>query len=164
MSQKIIVFPGSFDPITTGHVDLVKRILPLFDKVYVAIGVNLGKTYLFDLDTRMKWLQKEFEQYSNVEVTNFEGLTVNYCKKVGAHYLLRGLRSSSDFDYEKTISQLNSIIGDKLETLFLISRPEFSYISSTIVREIIRGKGNVKDFVPKDIAFDINKMLENGKL
>lgn len=164
MSQKIIVFPGSFDPITTGHVDLVKRILPLFDKVYVAIGINLGKTYLFDLETRMKWLQKEFEQYPNVEVTNFEGLTVNYCKKVGAHYLLRGLRSSSDFDYEKTISQLNSIIGDNLETLFLISRPAFSFISSTIVREIIRGKGNVKDFVPKEIAEDINKMLESGHL
>jgi pantetheine-phosphate adenylyltransferase len=164
MSQKIIVFPGSFDPITTGHVDLVKRILPLFDKVYVAVGINLGKSYLFDLDTRMKWLQNEFDQYPNVEVSDFEGLTVNYCKKVGARYLLRGLRNASDFDYEKTISQLNSIIGDNLETLFLISKPEFSHISSTIVREIIKGKGNVKDFVPKGIAADINSIIEKGNV
>lgn len=155
MKDRIIVFPGSFDPITVGHVDLVKRIVPLFDKVYVAIGVNTQKSSLFDLETRKAWLVREFSTYPNVIVGHFEGLTVNYCKSVRANYLLRGLRNASDFDYEKTISQLNSIIGDNLETLFLISRPEFSHISSTIVREIIKGGGDVKPFVPSKIGSDI---------
>jgi len=155
MKERIIVFPGSFDPITTGHIDLVKRICPLFDKVFVAIGVNTGKTSLFDLETRKLWLLREFSSYPNVMVDDFEGLTVKYCSKVSAHYLLRGLRNASDFDYEKTISQLNSIIGEDLETIFLISKPEFSHISSTIVREIIKGGGDVKNFVPTEIASEI---------
>ncbi|MCB0645680.1 MAG: pantetheine-phosphate adenylyltransferase [Saprospiraceae bacterium] len=155
MNERIIVFPGSFDPITTGHVDLVRRILPLFDKVYIAIGVNTQKSSLFDLETRKQWLKREFSQDPKVEVDHFEGLTVNFCKRVNARYLLRGLRNASDFDYEKTISQLNSIIGDNIETLFLISRPEFSHISSTIVREIIKGGGDVKNFVPPQIAQEI---------
>lgn len=155
MNERIIVFPGSFDPITTGHVDLVRRILPLFDKVYIAIGINTQKSSLFDLETRKQWLKREFSKDSKVEVDHFEGLTVNFCKRVNARYLLRGLRNASDFDYEKTISQLNSIIGDNIETLFLISRPEFSHISSTIVREIIKGGGDVKKFVPPQIAQEI---------
>ena len=155
MKNRIIVFPGSFDPITTGHVDLVNRIIPLFDKIYIAIGVNTQKSSLFDLETRKNWLMREFANQPKVEVDHFEGLTVNFCKKVNARYLLRGLRNASDFDYEKTISQLNSIIGDELETLFLISRPEFSHISSTIVREIIKGGGDVKKFVPALIGQEI---------
>lgn len=135
--------------------DLVRRILPLFDKVYIAIGINTQKSTLFDLETRKQWLEREFSDDKGVEVDFFEGLTVNFCKKVNARYLLRGLRNASDFDYEKTISQLNSIIGDGLETLFLISKPQFSHISSTIVREIIKGGGDVKDFVPPMIAQEI---------
>jgi pantetheine-phosphate adenylyltransferase len=152
MEQKILVFPGSFDPITNGHIDLVKRSIPLFDKIYVAIGINNAKSTLYDLDTRIKWLKEIFDPFPSIEVGHFEGLTVNYCKIVGARYILRGLRNASDFDYEKTISQLNTIIGDNIETLFLISKPEFSHISSTIVREIIKGKGNVGNFVPENIA------------
>lgn len=150
-SINICVFPGSFDPITTGHVDLVKRAIPLFEKVVVAIGVNTQKKYLFPLERRLEWLKKVFEPYPSVEVDCFEGLTVKYCKEVNARFLLRGLRNASDFDYEKTISQLNRIIGDDLETLFLISRPEFSHISSTIVREIIVGEGDASPFVPPEI-------------
>ncbi len=158
-NQKILVFPGSFDPITNGHIDLVQRTIPLFDKIYVAIGINNAKSTLFDLETRIKWLKEIFKEYPTIEVGHFEGLTVNFCKSVGARYILRGLRNASDFDYEKTISQLNSIIGDNLETIFFISKPEFSHISSTIVREIIKGGGNVKNFVPRVISKD----LKNSK-
>ncbi len=150
-NQKICVFPGSFDPITRGHVDLVKRALPLFDKIVVAVGVNSKKKYLFELDRRLDWLRKVFKPYPTVEVDYFEGLTVKYCENIGASYLLRGLRNASDFDYEKTISQLNSIIGKDMETIFLISRPEYSHISSTIVREIILGNGDARPFIPEEI-------------
>lgn len=153
--MKIAVFPGSFDPITLGHIDLVERAIPLFDKVIVAIGVNSQKKCLFSLDQRKSWLEKVFESHPNVEIDHFQGLTVNFCKEVGAKYLLRGLRNASDFDYEKTISQLNSIIGDDLETVFYISKPAYSHISSTIVREIIKGKGDVSSFVPDFIAQEI---------
>jgi len=149
--KKIAVFPGSFDPITTGHEDLVKRAIPLFDKIVVAVGVNSQKKYLFSLEQRITWLEEVFSAYPTVEVSHFEGLTANFCKSVDSKYLLRGLRNASDFDYEKTISQLNNIVGDGIETVFLISHPEFSHISSTIVREIIKGKGDVSKFVPTAI-------------
>ena len=152
---KIAVFPGSFDPITNGHIDLVSRALPLFDKIILAVGENSQKKNLFDLNKRMEWLRITFKDIPQVEVDTFSGLTVHYCAKIGAKYLLRGLRNASDFDYEKTISQLNHIIGDKIETFFLISQPEYSHISSTIVREIIKGKGDVSNFVPLHIYEDL---------
>lgn len=156
--MKIVVFPGSFDPITDGHIDLVRRAIPLFDKVIVAIGVNAQKKALFSLERRTDWLEQVFSADPTVEVHHFSGLTVNFCKEVNAHYILRGLRNASDFDYEKTISQLNSIIGDDLETLFYISKPEYSHISSTIVREIIKGHGDISSFVPAFIAKDVVKL------
>lgn len=149
--MKVAVFPGSFDPITTGHVDLVRRALPLFDKIIVAVGVNAQKKALFPLEQRLEWLQAVFACDAKVAVDHFDGLTAHYCAKVGARYLLRGLRNASDFDYEKTISQLNHTIGHGLETIFLISRPAYSHISSTIVREIIRGGGDASPFLPKEI-------------
>lgn len=153
--MKIAVFPGSFDPITDGHIDLVRRFAPLFDKIIVSVGVNSSKQSLFPLQKRMEWLEKVFLDDANVDVGSFEGLTINYCKEMNANYLIRGLRNSSDFDYEKTISQLNTIIGDGLETVFLISKPEFSHISSTIVREIIKGGGDISNFVPNFIASEV---------
>ncbi len=149
--MKIAVFPGSFDPITSGHVDLVLRALPLFDKIIVAIGVNSQKKYLFDLEQRHTWLEEVFKDQPKVEIAQFEGLTAHFCKTINARYLLRGLRNASDFDYEKTISQLNSIVGEDLETIFLISRPAYSHISSTIVREIIKGKGDATPFLPSAV-------------
>jgi pantetheine-phosphate adenylyltransferase len=148
---KIAVFPGSFDPITVGHVDLVSRALPLFDKVIVAVGVNSQKQTLYTLDQRLEWISAVFAAEKKVEVSYFEGLTAHYCNKIGAKYLLRGLRNASDFDYEKTISQLNAIVGEGLETLFLISQPAYSHISSTIVREIIKGGGDASPFLPPQI-------------
>lgn len=152
--MKIAVFPGSFDPITSGHVDIVQRALPLFDEIVIAIGVNTQKKTLFSLQQRKQWLEKVFENEEKVKVRHFEGLTAHYCNKIGAGYLLRGLRNASDFDYEKTISQLNQIVGDNIETIFLISRPSFSHISSTIVREIIIGKGDASPFIPKEVKID----------
>lgn len=149
--MKIAVFPGSFDPITIGHVALVKRALPLFDKIVIAVGINTSKKYLYSLDERTAHLNAVFANEEKVEVDTYEGLTAHYCTKVKSRYLLRGLRNSSDFDYEKTISQLNNIVGDGIETMFLISQPEVSHISSTIVREIIKGGGDVSPFVPEEI-------------
>ncbi len=149
--KKICVFPGSFDPITIGHEDLVRRAVPLFDKIIVAVGINSTKKYLFDLEQRLNWIRAVFADEPKVEVAYFEHLTADFCKEVGSKYLLRGLRNASDFDYEKTISQINNIIGDGIETVFLISTPANSHVSSTIVREIIKGKGDVSVFVPKAI-------------
>ncbi|MBU6343135.1 MAG: pantetheine-phosphate adenylyltransferase [Bacteroidetes bacterium] len=153
--MKIAVFPGSFDPITIGHVDLVRRALPLFDKIIVAVGVNTTKKYLFPLEQRMEWLRLVFESYPKVDVDQFENLTAHYCQRIGARFLLRGLRNASDFDYEKTISQLNHIVGGGIETVFLIAQPEFSHISSTIVREIIVGGADATPFIPKEIRIAI---------
>ena len=150
--MKIAVFPGSFDPITQGHLGIAERACGFFDKVIVAIGINENKKYLFSLEQRHAWLNEVFKNNPKIEISEYRGLTVNYCQEVGAGYIIRGLRNSSDFDYEKTISQLNHIIGDGVETVFLISRPGFSHISSTIVREIIKGKGDVSAFVPKAIS------------
>lgn len=149
--MKIAVFPGSFDPITTGHVKIVQRAVPLFDRIVVAVGMNSQKQSLFSLEQRLEWLGLVFENDPSVEVTYFEGLTAHFCNKIGARYLLRGLRNASDFDYEKTISQLNHIVGKDLETVFLISQPEYSHVSSTIVREIIKGNGDVRAFVPAEV-------------
>ena len=157
--MKIAIFPGSFDPITNGHIDLVRRFAPLFDKIIVAVGVNSAKKGLFSVDQRMKWLDEVFENDPTIDVGQFQGLTVNYCKKEKAKYLIRGLRNASDFDYEKTISQLNNIIGDNVETLFFISKPEYSHISSTIVREIIKGKGDISTFVPEFMAEEIYETI-----
>lgn len=152
--KKIAVFPGSFDPITVGHEDIVRRALPLFDEIIIAIGVNTQKQALYPLEQRIKWINEVFKGEAKVSVASYEGLTVDFCEKVNANYLLRGIRSAADFEYEKTIAHLNHDMLPSLETILILSRPELSSISSTIVREIIRGKGKVKKFVPKVIAKD----------
>jgi|ERR1043165_4634966 pantetheine-phosphate adenylyltransferase len=152
--KKIAVFPGSFDPITIGHADIVRRALPLFDEIIIAIGTNSQKQGLFPLEKRMEWIRTVFKGEKKVKVESYEGLTVNFCEKKKANYLLRGIRSSADFEYEKTIAHLNHDMLPQLETILILSRPELSSISSTIVREIIRGKGKIKKFVPKEIVND----------
>lgn len=150
--NKIAVFPGSFDPITIGHVDIIERSADLFEKIYVAIGINTQKKYLFDLEQRLNWLKEVFKHQPTIEVDSYEGLTTRYCEKVGANYILRGIRSAGDFEYEKTIAHLNNSMNPDLETLLILSKPEYSSISSTIVREIIRANGDVSKFVPKEVS------------
>lgn len=146
--MKIAVIPGSYDPITFGHIDIIRRALPLFDEVIVAIGINSQKKNLFSLEERIRWIQEIFKDETKVKVDHFEGLTLHYCQKVGAKYLVRGIRNATDFDYERTISQIHNTIATDLETLFFIAKPELSHISSTIVRELILGGGDISAFVP----------------
>ncbi len=157
--KKIAVFPGSFDPITSGHVDILMRSLSLFDEVIVAIGENSQKKSLFPLETRLAWIKKVFAAEPKITVASFSGLTVNFCNAKGAKYILRGIRSASDFDYEKTIAHLNNAMFPEIETVLILSKPELSSISSTIVREIIRGKGPIDKFVPAAIAKEMTEVL-----
>lgn len=158
--MKIAIFPGSFDPITIGHVDIVMRSLPLFDKIIVAIGVNTQKKYLFPLEERISWIKEVFKNCPTIEVSSYKGLTINYCKERNAKYIIRGIRSASDFEYEKTIAHLNHTMEADIETILMLSPPEYSSISSTIVREIILGQGDVSKFVPKEIALDLKKYIK----
>ena len=153
--KKIAIFPGSFDPITSGHVDIVKRALPLFDKIIIAIGVNSQKQSLYPLEKRMEWIKKVFKNEKKIKVESYEGLTVNFCNERHANYIVRGIRSSSDFDYEKTIAHLNTAMYPNIETVLILATAELSSVSSTIVREIIRGHGKVDKFVPKEIAKEL---------
>lgn len=152
--MKIAVFPGSFDPITKGHESIVKRAAPLFDKIIVAIGVNSSKKGMFDLPTREKWIKQAFADVPNVEVVTYSGLTVDFCIEQNANYILRGLRSNADFEYEFTIAQMNKLLKNNVETFFLLTEPEYSAISSTIVKDIYRNNGDVSQFVPDAISLD----------
>ena len=151
MVDKVALFPGSFDPITKGHEDIIKRALPLFDRIIVAIGVNATKKYMFSLEERAGWIKKTFEKESKIEVQTYEGLTVDYCKKVQARFILRGLRNPADFEFEKAIAQMNRDMTPEIETVFLLTRAQFAAISSSIVRDIIRNKGSVDPFVPEGV-------------
>jgi len=155
--QKRAVFPGSFDPITFGHVDIIKRALPLFDEIIIAIGVNSQKKYLFELDQRIKWLKTLYSKNSKIIIDSFEGLTMNYCTSIDANFLIRGIRNAADFDYERTISQINYTVTGELETVFFIARPELSHVSSTIVRELVLGRGDISAFVPDQLLKDIQR-------
>ena len=149
---KIAVFPGSFDPITRGHEAIVKRAMPLFDKIVVAIGNNSEKSKYFTLKQRKQFLEQTFAGYLNVEIAVFEGLTVKFCESIGANYILRGLRSVSDFEFEKNIAQMNQAMQPKIETIFLLSEHEYNAHTSTIVRDIHKHGGNIKPFVPIAIS------------
>lgn len=150
--SRIAVFPGSFDPITNGHVDIVQRAVGLFDKIIIAVGQNAQKKYMFSRKERMKFIQMAFEGVEEIEVMQFEGLTVEFCKSVNANYILRGLRNPADFEFEKAIAQANRMMNHELETVFLLTDPEFAAISSSIVRDIHRNGGDVSMFVPVSIG------------
>lgn len=149
--SRICLFPGTFDPMTMGHVDVIKRSIPLFDKMIIAIGVNSNKTPMFSVEQRTEWIEEIFKDYPTVEVTNYTGLTINYCKEVGANYMMRGIRYIADFEYEKAIADMNRALDPDIETIFLTCAPEYSTVSSTIVRDVIRNGGDVSRFVPKEI-------------
>lgn len=146
--KKIAVFPGSFDPITCGHASVIRRSVPLFDKIIVAIGVNTLKDTYFDLDTRIKMIQAVFADCEKVEVQSYSGLTTDYCREVNARFLLRGLRTSADFEFERAIAQVNKMMLPKIESVFLLTTPEHTPINSTIVRDIILHGGDASKFLP----------------
>ena len=152
--ERIAVFPGSFDPITIGHVNIVERGIPLFDRIIVAIGVNSQKQSFFPLEQRMQWLNEIFAG-KQIEVKSYEGLTVEFCNSVKANFILRGVRNATDFDYEKTIASLNRSMYPHIETIMIGSAPELSHISSTIVRELIRFKGKFDHLVPACVSRDV---------
>ncbi|MBW8359831.1 MAG: pantetheine-phosphate adenylyltransferase [Weeksellaceae bacterium] len=148
--MRTAVFPGSFDPITLGHYDIVERAAPLFDKIVIAIGQNSQKKYMFSLEQRMEFIKKTFENFPNVEVDHFEGLTIDYCHSKNVHFILRGLRNPADFEFEKAIAQTNRELtkDNKIETIFLLTSAGKSFISSSIVREIISFNGDYELLVP----------------
>lgn len=149
--MKIALFPGSFDPITIAHVDILKRALPLFDRIVVGIGLNSAKQNFISAEKREEMVKTIFAGNEKVYVQLYEGLTVDFCRKINAKYMVRGIRSSSDFEYERAISQINQTMMPDVETILLLSKPEYSAISSTIVRDILRNKGDISYFVPKEV-------------
>ena len=147
----IAIYPGSFDPITNGHIDILKSGSEIFDKVIIAVSYNINKQGFLSVEERVDLIKKSVAHLNNVEVDAFEGLTVEYAKKKGADVLLRGLRTSFDFEYELQLSQTNNALNKDLKTVFLITKPEYNFISSSMVREILANKGDISKFVPKEV-------------
>ena len=151
MSRPIAVFPGTFDPITNGHVSIVRRALPLFEKIVIGVGVNSTKRTMFEQADRMRWINEVFEGDKRIEVIGFDGLTVDLCRRVNATYIVRGLRNSTDHGFERSIALMNRQMT-AVETIFLPSAPEHAHISSTIVRELIANNADVSALVPMDLT------------
>lgn len=149
--NRVCLFPGTFDPITLGHVDIVKRALPVFDRIVIGIGLNSSKAPMFSAEQRLLWISEIFKGEEKVEGAVYEGLTVTYCKEIGANFILRGIRYVSDFEYEKTIADANRTLDSSIETIFLTGEPKYTSVASTIVRDIIRNHGNASPFIPEAV-------------
>ena len=145
--SRTALFPGSFDPVTVGHIEVISRSLELFDKIIVGVGHNATKNYMFPLEDRLQWIRDSFQNVPQVEVETYTGLTLEFCKKVGARFILRGLRTSADFEFERSIAQMNHYLDNGIETIFILSSPQYAPVSSTIVRDIIRHGGDASAFV-----------------
>jgi pantetheine-phosphate adenylyltransferase len=165
--EKVAVFPGSFDPFTIGHESIVRRALPMFDEIIIMIGYNSNKKAYYPISKRKEWIKRVFENEPKVKVGKFEGLTVDYCKKVHAQYIVRGLRTASDFEYERAIAQINKRMYPEIETVFYLTSPEYTAITSTIVRDILRHKGDASIFLPSVIGltefFEAKKAEDNDE-
>ncbi|MDQ3111468.1 MAG: pantetheine-phosphate adenylyltransferase [Bacteroidota bacterium] len=149
------VFPGSFDPFTLGHESIVRRVLPLFDQVIVAIGINSHKNYFFPLEKRKEWIANVFADEKKVSVESFNGLTIDFCRKMNAKFIVRGLRTTTDLEFEKAIAQMNKTMANEIETLFILPTPELSAINSTIIRDIVRNGGDASPFVPAAVDLKV---------
>ncbi|MFT4877109.1 MAG: pantetheine-phosphate adenylyltransferase [bacterium] len=149
--SRIAIFPGSFDPITKGHEDIVRRAIPLFDEIIVALGVNSSKNYMYSLEQRLQWIKATFSDCKSVKVIQYEGLTIEACKKHQVKFILRGLRNSNDYEYEKSIAMMNQAMSKDIETIYLNTQPEYAAISSTIVRDIIKNQGNALPFLASGV-------------
>ncbi|WP_458627435.1 pantetheine-phosphate adenylyltransferase [Winogradskyella sp. PC D3.3] len=151
--MKRAIFPGSFDPITNGHYDIIERGIKLFDEVVVAIGINADKKYMFSLEERKAFIKEAFKGTPNVKVVTYKGLTIDFCKEIDAQFILRGLRNPADFEFEKAIAHTNRRLS-KIETVFLLTAAKTSFISSSIVRDVIRNNGDYTVLVPKSVRID----------
>ena len=149
--SRIALFPGSFDPITLGHVDIIERAVPLFDEIKIAVGTNSAKKYLFPLHQRVEWIEQTFVHEPKISVITYEGLTVDFAREQGVQFLLRGLRNPADFEFEKAIAQANREMVPDLETVFLLTSARYAYISSSIVREVYNHGGDFQKFVPSTV-------------
>ena len=158
--QRICLFPGTFDPLTLGHVDIINRSVQLFDKIIVGIGINANKTPMFSTEQRLQWLKEIFKNEPKVEGAVYEGLTVNFCREIGAKFILRGIRYVSDFEYEKTIADANRTLDNSIETIFLTGEPKYTSVASTLVRDVLKNGGDVSQFLPEEV----NESILNIKL
>jgi pantetheine-phosphate adenylyltransferase len=149
--ERICLFPGTFDPITKGHVDVIERAVSLFDKLVIGIGTNSSKQPMWSVEQRVEWIKEIFKNDPRVQVAGYSGLTVDYCKQINAHYILRGIRYISDFEYEKAIADMNRMLAPQIETIFLTCSPLYSTISSTLVRDVIRNGGDARMFLPDEV-------------
>ena len=149
---RICLFPGTFDPLTLGHVDIINRAIPLFDEIVVGIGTNVAKAPMFSAEQRVAWIKEIYKNEPKVKGAFYEGLTVNYCKVIGARFILRGIRYVSDFEYEKTIADANRTLDRSIETIFLTGEPKYTSVASTIVRDIIRNGGDAGPFLPEVVS------------
>ena len=154
---RICLFPGTFDPVTLGHTDIINRALPLFDKLVIGIGRNANKKPMFSEKQRLKWLREIYKNNPKVEALAYDGLTVGCCNQVGAHFILRGIRYVNDFEYEKAIADMNRSIDKKIETIFLTCLPQFTSVASTLVRDVLRNGGDVSQFLPDVVNKSITK-------
>jgi pantetheine-phosphate adenylyltransferase len=149
--QRICLFPGTFDPVTLGHVDIIRRAMPLFDKIVVGIGINISKQPMFTAEQRLDWIHDIFKGEDKVKGAIYDGLTIRYCKEIGARFILRGIRYVSDFEYEKTIADANRAMDPEIETIFLTGEPKYTSVASTIVRDILRNGGDARPFLPEAV-------------
>jgi pantetheine-phosphate adenylyltransferase len=156
--KRICLFPGTFDPLTLGHTDIIDRALPLFDKLVIGIGRNSNKKPMFSEKQRLKWLREIYKNNPKVDAIAYDGLTVDCCKKVGANFILRGIRYVNDFEYEKAIADMNRSIEPEIETIFLTCLPQFTSVASTLVRDVLRNGGDVSQFLPDVVKRSIGKM------
>ncbi len=152
--KKIAVFPGTFDPFTRGHENILNRALPLFDHIIIAIGVHSHKQTLFSREQRIEMIRKMYRNEPMITVDSYDGLTIDYCVKAGAQYLLRGLRTAADFEYERAIAQINRKMNPSIETVFLLAIPEYTPLNSTIIRDILRHGGDARQFLPEGLELD----------
>jgi pantetheine-phosphate adenylyltransferase len=155
--MRIALFPGTFDPITFGHIDIIERALPLFDKLYIGIGLNSNKAPMFSDKQRKQWLQDIFKDEPKIKAVVYEGLTVECCKKVKANYIVRGIRYVNDFEYEKAIADMNRSLDENIETIFLTCLPKYTSVASTLVRDVIKNGGDVSQFVPDAVLKTIQQ-------
>ncbi|MDO6435281.1 pantetheine-phosphate adenylyltransferase [Flavitalea sp. BT771] len=150
--QRICLFPGTFDPITIGHLDIINRSLPLFDKLYIGIGRNANKAPMFSEEQRLTWIKEIFKDDPKVDAVVYEGLTIRACQEVGAHFILRGIRYVNDFEYEKAIADMNRSLDNHIETVFLTCLPQFTSVASTLVRDVLKNGGDALQFLPDVVA------------